>query len=56
MREKISSEYNIEEVKDAEALTLPRLKEVWNDYANRLEDQPNKHSTVQTLKNATLQY
>ncbi|MBV9960859.1 MAG: DNA polymerase III subunit gamma/tau [Parafilimonas sp.] len=55
LRKKISSEYNIEEVKDAEALHISRLKEVWNNYANNLESQPNKHSTVQTFRTAKLQ-
>jgi len=54
LREKISADYNIEEIKDAEALTLPRLEQVWNDYAAKLELQPNKHSTVQTFRNAKL--
>jgi DNA polymerase-3 subunit gamma/tau len=54
LREKIGAEYNVEEVKDAEALTISRLKEVWNHYAAKLENQPNKHSTVQTFKAAKL--
>ncbi len=54
LREKISSEYNIEEIKDAEALTAIRLHEVWNNYAAMLQNQPNKHSTVQTFKSAQL--
>jgi len=54
LREKISSEYNIEEVKDAEALSASRLQEVWNDYAAILENQPNKFSTFQTFKSAKL--
>ncbi|HVX27244.1 MAG TPA: DNA polymerase III subunit gamma/tau [Parafilimonas sp.] len=54
LREKISEEYNIEEVKDAEPLTISRLEEVWNDYAAKLENETNKHSTIQTLKSAKL--
>jgi DNA polymerase-3 subunit gamma/tau len=54
LREKISSDYSIEEIKDAEALTVPRLEQVWNDYALKLELQPNKHSTIQTFRNAKL--
>lgn len=54
LREKISEEYNIEEVRDAEALTISRLEEVWNEYAAKLENETNKHSTIQTLKSAKL--
>jgi DNA polymerase-3 subunit gamma/tau len=54
LREKISSDYVIEEIKDAEALTLSRLQEVWNEYAAKLENESNKHSTIQTLKSAKL--
>ncbi len=55
LREKISLNYNIEEIKDAEALTDNRLKEVWSNYTAKLETQPNKHSTIQTFKLAKLQ-
>ena len=55
LRAKYGSEYNIEEVKEAEALTLTKLKTVWNEYAAKLENQANKHSTVQTFKSAKLQ-
>ncbi len=55
LREKISSDYNIEEIKDAEALSDKRLRQAWNDYTTKLETQPNKHSTVQTFKLAKLQ-
>jgi DNA polymerase III subunit gamma/tau len=54
LREKISADYIVEEIKDAEALTLSRLQNVWNEYACKLETQPNKHSTVQTFKSAKL--
>jgi DNA polymerase-3 subunit gamma/tau len=54
LRDQISEEYKIEEIKDAEALTDSRLKEVWNEYAASLETQPNKHSTVQTFRSAKL--
>ena len=54
LREKIGAEYNVVEIKDAEALTLLRLQNVWNEYASKLETQPNKHSTVQTFKSAKL--
>lgn len=55
LREKISADYIVEEIKDAEALTLSRLQNVWNEYACKLETQSNKHSTVQTFKSARLQ-
>ena len=55
LRQKISSDYNIEELKDAEALSDKRLREVWNNYTAKLETQPNKHSTIQTFKQAKLQ-
>ncbi len=54
LREKISSDYNVEEVKDAEGLTLKRLNDVWNEYGATLEMQPNKHSTYQTFRSAKL--
>jgi DNA polymerase-3 subunit gamma/tau len=55
VKEAVGAEYNIEEIKDAEALTVSRLQEVWNEYACKLETQSNKHSTVQTFKSAKLQ-
>ncbi len=55
LREKVSLDYNIEEIKDAEALTDKRLREVWTDYVTKIETQPNKHSTIQTFKLAKLQ-
>jgi len=54
LRQKISSEYNIEEIKDAIALTDERLKKIWNEYTAKLEAQPNKHSTFQTFRSAKL--
>ena len=54
LRDKISSDYIVEEIKDAEALTLSRLRNAWDEYAGKLETQPNKHSTVQTFKSAKL--
>ena len=54
LRNKISAEYEIEEVKDAEALTHERLRKVWGDYAASLEPQTNKHSTIQTIRSAKL--
>ena len=54
LRAKVGAEYEVEEVKDAEALTPSRLNEVWNEYAATLENQSGKHSTVSTLRNAKL--
>ena len=54
LRDKVGAEYNVTEIKDAEALTDIRLKEVWNEYSCKLETQSNKHSTVQTFKSANL--
>ena len=54
LREKISSDYNIEEIKDAEALSLSKLEQAWNEYAAKLELQSSKHSTIQTFRNAKL--
>lgn len=54
LREKVGEDYNVEEVKDAEALTDKRLRQVWNEYAATLEAQANKHSTFQTFRSARL--
>lgn len=54
LREKVGEDYNVEEVKDAEALTDERLKQVWDEYAATLEPQPNKQSTFQTFRSARL--
>jgi DNA polymerase-3 subunit gamma/tau len=54
LRDKVGAEYNVVEIKDAEPLTISRLDEVWNEYAAKLENETNKHSTVQTFKLAKL--
>jgi DNA polymerase-3 subunit gamma/tau len=54
LREKVGADYDVEEVKDAIALAYPKLNEIWNAYAASIETLPNKHSTVQTLRNAKL--
>ncbi len=54
LREKVGADYNIEEVRDAEALTDAKLSEAWNEYAVSIETLPNKHSTIQTIRNAKL--
>ncbi len=55
IKAKVGSEYNVEEVKDAEALTIGRLNETWMRYTSILENQSNKHSAIQTLKMAKLE-
>jgi DNA polymerase-3 subunit gamma/tau len=54
LREKVGADYNVEQVIDAVELTPAKLSEVWNTYAASIETLPNKHSTVQTLRNAKL--
>jgi DNA polymerase-3 subunit gamma/tau len=54
LREKVGANYNVEEIKDAEALTAQRLRKVWEEYADTLSNQPNKHSTFQTFRSAKL--
>ncbi|MBS1747267.1 MAG: DNA polymerase III subunit gamma/tau [Bacteroidetes bacterium] len=54
IKAKVGTSYHVEEVKDAEALTISRLRETWEKYATLLADQANKHSVIQTLKLAKL--
>ena len=54
LRAKVGEDYNVEEVKDAEALSNKRLRQVWDDYAATLETQANKQSTFQTFRSARL--
>ncbi|HYJ65736.1 MAG TPA: DNA polymerase III subunit gamma/tau [Parafilimonas sp.] len=54
LRDKVGAEYNVVEIKDAEAITDARLKEVWNEYATKLGNETNKHSTIQTFKSGKL--
>ncbi len=54
LREKVGADYNVEEVRDAEALNDAKLAEVWSEYAVSIETLPNKYSTIQTLRNARL--
>ncbi len=53
LRAKYGDQYAIEEVKEAETLTLEKLKEVWLAYALILEKQL-KHSSAGTFKSARL--
>lgn len=54
LREKVGDQYAIEEVKEAEVLTLEKLTKCWNEYAIKLEQQ-QKHSSAGTFKIAYLQ-
>lgn len=54
LREKVGDQYAIEEVKEAEVLSLEKLTQCWNEYAARLEQQ-QKHSSAGTFKMARLQ-
>ena len=53
LREKYGGEYNIEEVKEAEALDINKLREHWLTYAMQLEQQ-QKHSSANTFRAAQL--
>ncbi|MDB5209603.1 MAG: polymerase subunit gamma/tau [Sediminibacterium sp.] len=53
LREKAGDKYAIEEVKEAEILTMDRLTECWNEYTIQLEKQL-KHSSAGTFKTARL--
>ena len=55
LRNKYGDKYSIEEVREAEALTIAKLQQAWNDYATGMEQQSNKHSSVNTFKMAMLQ-
>ncbi|MEP6512473.1 MAG: DNA polymerase III subunit gamma/tau [Parafilimonas sp.] len=54
LKEKCGDAYTIEEVKDAEALSLVKVRECWLQYAGKLEQQ-KKHSAANTFKLAKLQ-
>ncbi len=54
LRDQYGQAYIIEEVKEAEALSLAKLKNCWINYAEKLLQQ-KKHSAANTFKTATLQ-
>ncbi|TAG13766.1 MAG: DNA polymerase III subunit gamma/tau [Sphingobacteriia bacterium] len=54
LREKAGNKYAIEEVKEAETLTLEKLQQFWNAYTIQLEQQL-KHSAAGTFKIAGLE-
>jgi DNA polymerase-3 subunit gamma/tau len=53
LREKAGDKYAIEEVKEAELLTMERLTACWNEYTAQLEKKL-KHSSAGTFKSARL--
>lgn len=53
LKEKYGDEYIIEEVKEAEPLSIDKLRECLLNYASRLEEQ-QKHSIANTLRLAKL--
>ena len=53
LRAKIGDQYNIEEIKEAEALEINKLQEIWNEYGAKMEEQ-QKHSSANTFKLAKL--
>ncbi|MDE3251679.1 MAG: DNA polymerase III subunit gamma/tau [Bacteroidota bacterium] len=54
LREKYGDQYAIEEVKEAENLTIERLQQCWDTYTLELEKQL-KHSSAGTFKSARLE-
>jgi DNA polymerase-3 subunit gamma/tau len=54
LREKYGSEYNIEEVKEAQILSQEKLADCWDKYAGMLEEE-KKHSAAATFRSARLQ-
>ena len=53
LRDKYGDQYTIEEIDEAEPLEITRLRECWNGFAARLEEQ-QKHSAANTFKTAQL--
>lgn len=53
LREKYGDQYAIEEVKEAEVLSMERLRKCWDTYTGVLEKQ-QKHSSAGTFKSARL--
>ena len=53
LRDKYGDQYNIEEIDEAEPLQMEKLRECWNSFATKLEEQ-QKHSAANTFKIAKL--
>ncbi len=54
LRDRYGAAYEIKEIKEAEALTLSRLRELWQQYGQQLETQ-QKHTAANTFKTADLE-
>lgn len=54
LREKVGSQYEIQEVKEAEVLEIGKLQKFWEEYTVALEKQA-KHSAAGTFKIASLE-
>ena len=54
LRDKYGDKYSIEEVKEAEELSIEKLRSCWDIYTTQLEQQ-QKHSSAATFKIAKLQ-
>lgn len=54
LREKYGSDYNIEEIKEAQILSLDKLTSCWEQYAGMLEGE-KKHSAAAAFKTARIQ-
>ncbi|WP_298300876.1 DNA polymerase III subunit gamma/tau [Hydrotalea sp.] len=54
LRAKVKEDVNVLEVQEAEDLNLEKLKNCWNDYCEKLQQDGGKPATVGTLKMAQL--
>ncbi len=53
LRDKYGDQYNIEEIDEVEPLEMEKLRQCWNGFAAKLEEQ-QKHSAANTFKIAKL--
>ncbi|CAN5548410.1 DNA polymerase III subunit gamma/tau [soil metagenome] len=53
LKSKYGDQYLIEEIKEAEALNMEKLRDYWLQYAQKMDDQ-QKHSSANTFKLAQL--
>jgi len=53
LKSKYGDQYLIEEIKEAEALNMEKLRDYWNQYGQKMDDQ-QKHSSANTFKLAKL--
>jgi DNA polymerase-3 subunit gamma/tau len=54
LRQKYGDQYLIEEIKEAEALSMEKLLKCWDHYSQKL-DQQKKHSSANTFRTAKLE-